>query len=274
MAVFHAYNAMASPGPPPLAVNSEDGDAAAQVEESKGKAGDATTADNVSSAVAAASSGAQTRLRKAQLFLEVRFDCQSSTNHPARQATTAVHVHTHTNMQTYKHAHANAHKHKHNSPPRPTCPRWPPGPVSPIHNPLSHPYTPYTPHTRAPQVAAGSSIAVVCLSLLFGLGGYLSFRDDTKVDILENIAGSVGAAFRIIFALFLTLDIPLYFLVLRHSLLNIVDVRVKDLSTWTFTAVTMLFLGFVLMVAVLLQVTSPPFSSSSHAHHCPFPMYL
>ena len=245
MAVFHAYNAMESPGPPPLALKDEDGgpDGAVQVEESK--VGDATTADNVSSAVAAASSGAQTRLRKAQLFLQVRFDTHILCTDTDRRTRTHASPHSH----TYKTHTLTSLRELHTRAPQVATglsfTHAPPffSPIHPIYTPI-----------RAPQVAAGTSIAVLSMSLMFGLSGYLSFRDDTKVDILENVAGPTGAAFRIVAALFLTIDIPMDFLVLRHSLLNIVDVRVKDLSTWTFTAVTVLFLGFVLMVAVLLQV--------------------
>ena len=69
--------------------------------------------------------------------------------------------------------------------------------------------------------------------------------------VLDNVEGTLGAVFKTVFALFLTLDIPMYFIVLRHSVLNLCGIHVADLSSPSFILAT------VLLLCLFATVTNP-----------------
>jgi len=124
---------------------------------------------------------------------------------------------------------------------------------------LLHAYAAADPVNKAPTVFSTITLTTaavgISMCLLIGLVGYLSYRNATSVDILENFTGPVGIAFKVIVIAHLVLYIPGDFVVMRASLLNVAcRCRVHDLAVGTYVAATVALLGTVTAAAVLIQV--------------------
>jgi len=85
--------------------------------------------------------------------------------------------------------------------------------------------------------------------------GYLTFRDDTQVDILENFTGNVGAVFKLAVVIHLTLYIPGIFIIMRASLMNLFKINVEELETGYFISGTLLLLGITTTTNITIITT-------------------
>eukprot|EP00638_Chattonella_subsalsa_P004970 CAMPEP_0117756670 /NCGR_PEP_ID=MMETSP0947-20121206/14229_1 /TAXON_ID=44440 /ORGANISM="Chattonella subsalsa, Strain CCMP2191" /LENGTH=427 /DNA_ID=CAMNT_0005576327 /DNA_START=79 /DNA_END=1359 /DNA_ORIENTATION=- len=85
--------------------------------------------------------------------------------------------------------------------------------------------------------------ALMCIAT--GLMGYLSFRDSTSGDILDNFTSTGYEAVKALVIIHLLLYIPLDFVVMRHSFCKIIQ---KDLET-------MHVVPYILLTVVLLAIT-------------------
>ena len=94
----------------------------------------------------------------------------------------------------------------------------------------------------------------VSLCFLVGLMGYLTFRDETDVDILENFTDTIGAIFKLAVVIHLIFYIPGVFIIMRSSLLNFFQVKGDSLYYGYHISVTLLLLGIVTVTSCLLQI--------------------
>jgi amino acid permease len=66
----------------------------------------------------------------------------------------------------------------------------------------------------------------VAMCFAVGIVGYLSFRDSTETDILENFSGKLGVVFKLLVVVHLILYTPGDYIILRASLFNIFNTKV------------------------------------------------
>ncbi|KAJ1402951.1 transmembrane amino acid transporter protein-domain-containing protein [Ochromonadaceae sp. CCMP2298] len=105
-------------------------------------------------------------------------------------------------------------------------------------------------------ITAKTSIFGCLLCYIVGLAGYLSFRTDTEVIILQNFDGPVGGLFKFCVAVHLLLFFPGELNILRVSFLKLCDVDMETQSNASFSAVTAGLLVFFLGLGVILQNVS------------------
>jgi hypothetical protein len=99
--------------------------------------------------------------------------------------------------------------------------------------------------------AVGAGTAM-CASM--GLAGYLSFRDVTQGDILTDFNGHAFDFFKLMVVFHLTMYIPIDFVVLRYSFVNItLGMKSEHLQLTYHVAITLSLLAvFILLVMALL----------------------
>jgi amino acid permease len=96
---------------------------------------------------------------------------------------------------------------------------------------------------------------------LIGLVGYLSFKDETKSDILENFNGSYVSFFKLVMMLHLILFLPTEFVVMRDSILALAGYAVGDLPQMAYSV----FTGFLLFLIASIVVTLLSYQDSDSA---------
>mmetsp|Transcript_8040 Transcript_8040/g.11215 ORF Transcript_8040/g.11215 Transcript_8040/m.11215 type:complete len:463 (+) Transcript_8040:78-1466(+) len=90
-----------------------------------------------------------------------------------------------------------------------------------------------------PAVVIGAGM---CTSM--GLAGYLSFRDYTEGDILDNFSGSGWDFMKILLIIHLLLYIPIDFVVMRHSVCKIFGWNVDTMHIAPYLVLTAILLAF------------------------------
>ncbi len=88
-----------------------------------------------------------------------------------------------------------------------------------------------------------------------GLAGYLSFRDNTDTNILENFPGDLGAVFKLAVIIHLLLYIPGDFVILRASLWKLFHTDVTKQSDFQFVTVTLTLIFTITAIGVILLLT-------------------
>jgi Transmembrane amino acid transporter protein len=78
------------------------------------------------------------------------------------------------------------------------------------------------------DIALTSVCITAFANILVGLVGYLSFRDSTQPDILENFSGTTRTAFSIIVIIQLIFCLPGDFVILREALWNLFEVKASN----------------------------------------------
>lgn len=99
-----------------------------------------------------------------------------------------------------------------------------------------------------------ATVAGIIMCLVTGLVGYLSFRDSTQEDILDNFSGAFGLAFKLAVSAHLMLYIPGDFVILRRSVFRLIGCNVLDVDNVTYTMWTTILLFFTTFVAVICQM--------------------
>eukprot|EP00903_Cladosiphon_okamuranus_P010528 g9958.t1 len=101
-------------------------------------------------------------------------------------------------------------------------------------------------------VAAISVTAGGLLCYVTGLAGYLSFRDATQGDILDNFTGPLATFFKILVIVHLVMYIPSEVIIMRHSVLSLVG---QDVMVMGFAAVSSVTVGILsAVVGVVLAL--------------------
>lgn len=102
------------------------------------------------------------------------------------------------------------------------------------------------------NVALWTSIIGFIMCFVTGLVGYLSFRDDTQTDILENFTGILGSIFKLAVIIQMIFYFPSDYNIMRASLCNLIGWKVDKLSdVWYFT-LTVATVGLITVTACLL----------------------
>eukprot|EP01038_Epipyxis_sp_PR26KG_P003976 gene3976-5697_t len=101
-----------------------------------------------------------------------------------------------------------------------------------------------------------TTVAGVIMCFVTGLVGYLSFRDSTNANILENFPSAVGAIFKIALIIHLMLYIPGDFIIMRSSIMKLFKTSVTNLSNILFITSTLSIIWTVTLVAVIIQLAS------------------
>eukprot|EP01038_Epipyxis_sp_PR26KG_P009929 gene9929-13357_t len=101
-------------------------------------------------------------------------------------------------------------------------------------------------------VAIKSTVVGSLMCFVTGLVGYLSFRDSTDSDILQNFTGTIGVVFKLIVIIHLILYIPGDYIIMRCSLLNLLKVDVLSLNNYHFTGITLTTLIIIVTFACIL----------------------
>ena len=82
-------------------------------------------------------------------------------------------------------------------------------------------------------VITGVAIAIGSLMCAAtGLAGYLSFREDTEGEILDNFPGAPFDFFKVMVTIHLILYVPVNFTITRHSLAKILYNRVHAVVSY------------------------------------------
>lgn len=97
------------------------------------------------------------------------------------------------------------------------------------------------------QVVGGILLCVV------GLVGYLSFRSDTQVNIMDNFAGTTASVLKCVIMAHLLTYIPGCAVVARNSFYALLGADVNEETYWRLLGISGLFLTVIGLVAVLLQ---------------------
>ena len=95
----------------------------------------------------------------------------------------------------------------------------------------------------------------MCVSM--GIAGYLSFRSNTQGEILENFTTSFGDPFDIMLVLHIILYIPVDFVILRYSVVKLIqrnDEKEQPLSTIAHVFLTILILYLCMVFELLLRI--------------------
>lgn len=104
------------------------------------------------------------------------------------------------------------------------------------------------------KISFNTTLGGVLMCGITGFAGYMSFGDNTEVDILDNFPGKVGAFFKLALIFHLLLYIPGDFIILRTSFLNFFNIDVAKQSNFWFVIVTVTMISVVTFIAVVLQV--------------------
>lgn len=104
------------------------------------------------------------------------------------------------------------------------------------------------------------SVLGISVYFILGLVGYVTFREDTKVDILENFSGGVSVLFQCFICFHLAFIIPGYLVIIRQALAKLVFYRERSKDTIEsseslFYAVTMILLSILYIATIALQLT-------------------
>lgn len=104
------------------------------------------------------------------------------------------------------------------------------------------------------EVAMWSTLSGISMCFVTGLIGYLSFRDDTQTDILENFTGILGSIFKIAVIAHLIFYIPSDYIVMRESLCNLIGIPVNKMDDAMYILFTIITLGAITATACLLLI--------------------
>jgi sodium-coupled neutral amino acid transporter 11 len=128
-----------------------------------------------------------------------------------------------------------------------------------------HGYTalvPKTPETFS-WIARATTALGVTMCFLVGLVGYLSFRDSTDTDILENFTGVAGIVFKVIVIFHLIFYIPGDFVIMRYSIFKLFGADAVKADDSVYFLTTFLTLGGATLLACLLQIVESSSESLS-----------
>jgi len=105
--------------------------------------------------------------------------------------------------------------------------------------------------------------ALMCAGM--GVAGYLSFRDDTQGEILDNFVGHGYDFFKVMVVCHLILYIPVSFVIMRYSVVKLIwGVRSETLPLMTHTLLSVAIMActtaFVLMMLWLGLSSGPAFA--------------
>eukprot|EP00607_Mallomonas_marina_P005287 CAMPEP_0182435160 /NCGR_PEP_ID=MMETSP1167-20130531/74058_1 /TAXON_ID=2988 /ORGANISM="Mallomonas Sp, Strain CCMP3275" /LENGTH=376 /DNA_ID=CAMNT_0024625885 /DNA_START=348 /DNA_END=1478 /DNA_ORIENTATION=- len=103
------------------------------------------------------------------------------------------------------------------------------------------------------SVAFWSTFFGSTMCLVMGFGGYMAFKDTTSGEILENFTARYADFFKALMVLHLCLYIPIDFVVLRHSLVQIVGEESGNLPQGKHIAVTISLLGATTGIVLLIR---------------------
>lgn len=100
----------------------------------------------------------------------------------------------------------------------------------------------------------GGAVAVGALMLMtMGIAGYLSFRDETDGEILNNFEGQQFDFFKAMIVIHLTLYIPVTFVICRFSMVKqCCGGRSEEMPWWRHFLVTVALLGSMTIVVLAL----------------------
>ena len=94
---------------------------------------------------------------------------------------------------------------------------------------------------------------MMCMGM--GIIGYMSFRDETEGNILDNYAGSDFDFFKIMIVIHLILYMPINFVIMRYSFVKVFygnDTKSEELPWLAHLSVSLLLLGSVIAVVLVL----------------------
>lgn len=92
----------------------------------------------------------------------------------------------------------------------------------------------------------------VTMCFLTGIFGYLYFKEDVEVNILQNYGGKVGAFFKLLLVLHLILYIPGDYIIMRSSFWKIFHRDIENENAIFFYTTTILSVFFLTFIAIIL----------------------
>jgi len=103
------------------------------------------------------------------------------------------------------------------------------------------------------DVTITSMIIASFMCLMTGVSGYLSFRNETEGDILDNFSGTVFTVVKFMVVLHLVLYVPISFVVMRHSFTMLIFGKdITSVSTIPYVILTIALLGMPFAVVMSL----------------------
>lgn len=106
---------------------------------------------------------------------------------------------------------------------------------------------------RFMSVISSSLVFGTFLSFIVGFIGYLSFTEDTNVNILDNFSGDVGAIVKFVVVIHLMVYTPGDFVIAREAVLNLFRVDIPKLSGLTLEIISTLAIISITAIACSLQ---------------------
>ena len=106
------------------------------------------------------------------------------------------------------------------------------------------------------RVVRTTIIIGACTCFLMGIIGYISFRNDTQADILDNFRHNWAGIFKMAIILHLLLYIPSDFVIMRHSLLNLFGRDSVAIENRFHIITTMLLITLCTVCSALIQRSS------------------
>ena len=102
-------------------------------------------------------------------------------------------------------------------------------------------------------VTGGAVILGAIMCMIMGICGYLSFRDNTDGEILNNFPQRGFDFFKVMIVAHLILYIPVNFIIMRYSMVRMwCDKKSEDLMTWSHVTVTLCLLAFITGIVLIL----------------------
>lgn len=99
-----------------------------------------------------------------------------------------------------------------------------------------------------------TSVIGNCVCFFTGLCGYLIFRSETQTNILQNMDGSTACIFQAAVTIYLLLYLPAEFIVMRASILDILEIDIHKLSKFMYYFYTLLPILCLTGIGITLEV--------------------